>query len=413
LRTEETNVSTLASRLDRIGPARFALVLVLLPVSLFYLAAGLYVTSGLDPLGIHDKTTHISGDDFVTFWAAAHFALDGIPTWAYDPVKMHAAEIAVTGPLTKFTPWHYPPTFMLAVIPLGLVPFHLALYFWLLIPLVALSWLAQELFRTPTFSWALPMFPSAVLCLVSGQNGFLTALLIGAMLFHLERRQFIAGVLCGLLTWKPHLAALLFVVLAAGGYWRALASAAATALVLVAASVAVLGLAPWYAFFGNLAYVTQLLDTGGLPWARMPSVYVSARLAGLDIAAARIIQVIVAAAALAAVCAIWYRGASLAWRGAALIAALPLVTPYVFDYDLVALYFAMAWLLGACLKDGWQPGDTAVLLAAWIGPALSWPLIKLGGPPFMPVVFAAFLAVVWRRAFPLGMPARVPQPRTV
>ena len=63
-------MSTLASKLDRIGPIRFVVVLVLLPVSLFYLAAGLYVTSGLDPLNIHDETTHISGDDFVTFWAA-------------------------------------------------------------------------------------------------------------------------------------------------------------------------------------------------------------------------------------------------------------------------------------------------------------------------------------------------------
>ncbi len=406
-------MSTIASHLDRIGPIRFALVMILLPVSLFYFAAGLYVTSGLDPLDIHDKTKHISGDDFVTFWAAARFAIEGVPEWAYDTGKLYAAEIAITGPLTKFTAWHYPPTFMLAIIPLGVIPFHVALYFWLLIPLVALSWLAQELFRTPAFSWALPLFPSAVLCLVSGQNGFLTALLIGAMLFHLDRRPIVAGVVCGLLTWKPHLSALLFAVLAAGGHWRALASAAGTALALVAASIAVLGLAPWHAFFGNLAYVTQLLDSGHLPWERMPSVYVSARLIGLDVLTGRIVQAAVAAAALAATCAIWYRAAPLAWRGAALIAALPLVTPYVFDYDLVVLVFAVAWLLAACLKDGWQPGDTAVILAVWIGPALSWPLIKLGWPPFMPVVFAAFLAVVWRRAFPAPVPAQVRSPRAV
>jgi hypothetical protein len=175
----------------------------------------------------------------------------------------------------------------------------------------------------------------------------------------------------------------------------------------------VLGLAPWYAFFGNLAYVTALLDTGGLPWERMPSVYVSARLVGLEVTAARFVQAIVALAALAAVCAIWYRGAALAWRGAALIAALPLVTPYVFDYDLVVFVFAVAWLLLACLKDGWQPGDTAVLVATWIGPALSWPLIKLGAPPFMPIVFIALLMVIWRRAFPLGAPTPVPSPRAV
>ncbi len=405
-------MSTLTSKLDRIGPIRFAILLVLVPASLFYLAAGLYAASGLDPL--HIVKDHRSlGDDFVTFWAASRLALDGVPALAYDTSVLFDLERMVAGPHTKFTPWHYPPTFMLAVMPAALLEFHIALYFWLLIPLVALSWLTQELFRTRTFAWTLPLYPSAVLCLVSGQNGFLTALLIGAMLFHLERRPIVAGVLCGLLTWKPHLAALLFAALIAGGYWRALASAAATAIALIVASVAVLGLAPWYAFLGNLAYVTALLDTGGLPWERMPSVYVSARLVGFDVTAARFAQAIAALAALAAVCAIWYRGAALAWRGATLVAALPLVTPYVFDYDLVVLVFAVAWLLLACLKDGWQPGDTAVLVAAWIGPALSWPLVKLGAPPFMPLVFVALLVVICRRAFPRGVSTRVPSPSAV
>jgi hypothetical protein len=406
-------MAMMARYLDQIGRVRFALVLVLLPVSLFYLAAGLYVTSGLDPLNLHDKTTHISGDDFVTFWAGARFALEGVPTWAYDPVKLHAAEIAVTGPLTKFTAWHYPPTFMLAVMPLGLVPFNVALYLWILVPLIALSWLTQDLVRMPKFAWVLPLFPSAVLCLVSGQNGFLTALLIGAMLLHLDRRPLVAGVFCGLMTWKPHLAGLVFAVLIAGGHWRALAAATVSALLLVAASIAVLGLAPWYAFFANLPYVTHLLDSGSLPWHRMPSVYVSARFIGLDIATARIVQAIVAVAALAAACAVWYRGAALPWRATALIAALPLVTPYLFDYDLVVMYFAIAWLLSACLRDGWQAGDTSVMAAIWIGPALSWPLLKLGGPPFMPIVFAALLAIAWRRAFPLDASSQVQYPRTV
>jgi Glycosyltransferase family 87 len=405
-------MSTIASKLDRVGPLRFVLILLLLPVSLFYLASGLYVASGLDPLNIHEGT-HISSDDFVTFWAGARFAIEGTPVWAYDPARMHAAEIAATGPLTKFTAWHYPPTFMLAVIPLGSVPFHVALYFWLLIPLVALSWLTQELFRTLTFSWVLPLFPSAVLCLVSGQNGFLTALLIGAMLFHLDRRPLVAGALCGLLTWKPHLAGLGFAVLLAGGHWRAFGAGIVTALALVVASIAVLGLAPWKAFFANFAYVAHLLDSGNLPWQRMPSVYVSARLIGLDITAARAVQIVAAAAALAAVCVIWYRQAPLAWRGTALIAAMPLVTPYVFDYDLVVLYFAIAWLIHGCMRDGWRPGDTPVIVAAWIGPALSWPLTKFGWPPFMPFVFAALLLIAWRRAFPLDAPAQVPYPRPV
>lgn len=155
----------------------------------------------------------------------------------------------------------------------------------------------------------------------------MTAFLIGATLLHLDRRPALAGLLCGLLTWKPHLAALIFAALMAGGHWRAIASAVAMAASLIIASIAVLGMAPWLAFVENLSYVTHLLDTGGAPWERMPSVYVSARLLGLDVMPARVAQACVALAALTAACAVWYRGASLAWRGAAIAAALPLVTP--------------------------------------------------------------------------------------
>jgi Glycosyltransferase family 87 len=405
-------MTALVKHLDRIGPIRFAILLVLLPASLLYFAAGLYAASGLDPLHVVTDERSL-GDDFVAFWAASRLALDGAPALAYDTGVLGELERAITGPLTELIPWHYPPTFMLAVMPFALVPYPIALFFWLLIPLVALSWLTQQLFRTLAYSWTLPLFPSAVICVVSGQNGFLTAFLIGAALLHLDRRPIFAGICCGLLTWKPHLAALLLAALLAGGYWRVLASAVATAAGLIIASIAVLGLAPWHAFIDNLAYVTRLLDTGGMPWERMPSVYISARLLGLDVALARIIQVGAALAALAAVCAIWYRGAALAWRGAAIAAALPLVTPYVFDYDLILLAFAVAWLLNACLKDGWQPGETLVVTLVWIGPAISWPYIEAGGVPFMPVVFAALLAVVWRRAFPSVAPSLAPSARTV
>jgi hypothetical protein len=75
--------------------------------------------------------------------------------------------------------------------------------------------------------------------------------------------------------------------------------------------------------------------------------------------------------------------------------------------------FAVFWLLEACLREGWRPGDTALLLATWAGPALSWPLLKLGAPPFLPLVFALFLVAIWRRAFPPTALAPVPSPGAV
>jgi hypothetical protein len=359
-------------RLERLGRSRFALLTILVPVSLFYLVAGAYSLSGLDPLHLLSAPAAHT-DDFATFWSASHLALSGRPELAYDIDAMRTIEREVTGPAGEFTPWHYPPTFLLAVLPLALLPVPVALVLWLLVPMAALIWIARGL--CGSYAWMLPLVPGTVICLVSAQNGFLTASLIGAALLTLDRRRILAGVFCGLLTWKPHLAALVFLALLAGRHWRALASAAATAVVLVALSMIVFGLDPWRGFVENLGYVTSLLESGTLAPARMPSVYVSARMLGVDIAVARILQAIAAVAAVATVGVMWRRGAALRWRGAAIAAALPLVTPYVFDYDLVLMALAIFWLLEACLRDGWQPGDTMLLLAAWVGPPLSWPLL--------------------------------------
>jgi hypothetical protein len=405
-------VKSITERLDLIGPVRFAILLILIPASLFYFAAGIYAASGLDPLQIMSGK-HSLGDDFVTFLAAAHLALSGTPELAYDLETIVPLEHVIAGPYSEPTAWHYPPTFMLAMVPFALVPFPASLFLWLLVPLIALAWLVQRLFHTIAYSWLLPIFPSSVVCLVSGQNGFLNAFLIGFGLLKLEERPVLAGIAFGLLTWKPHLAFPVFIALAAGRHWTALGSACGTAVAMVVASVAVLGLAPWYAFFDNFAYVKDILDSGAMPWDRMPSVYVSARLLGFDVLGARALQILVALAAIATMAAIWYRSTDPNWRGAALVAALPLATPYLFDYDLVVLTFAVAWLLNGCLRDGWRLGDTAILLAVWIGPAVSWPLTERGGEPFLPLVFALLLAAICRRAFPKPAMASVPEPRTV
>ena len=393
--------------LDRLGRVRFAVLVILMPLSLFYLVAGAYALSGLDPLHLLNAPA-AHNDDFATFWSASRLALSGTPELVYDIDVMRALEREVAGPASAFTPWHYPPTFLLAVLPLAFLPVPVALLLWLLAPLAALMWIMRRLYDSKGYAWALLLFPGTAICLVSAQNGFLTASLAGAALLALDRRPILAGVFCGLLTWKPHLAAVVFIALLAGGHWRALASAATTAILLAALSMIVFGLGPWRAFAENLSYVTGLLESGALPSARMPSVYVSARLLGADIIAARILQAVASLAAVATVGALWHHGAPLRWRGAALAAALPLVTPYVFDYDLVLMAFAVFWLLDACLREGWQPGDTVLLVAAWIGPALSWPLLKLGFPPFLPLVFALLLAVIWRRAISCAAVAPVP-----
>src|SRR6476646_657969 len=102
-------MTSFVDSLERIGAARFGILLVLLPLTLFYFTAGLYVISGHDPLGVLNEPTP-QGDDFVTFWSASALALNGTLEHAYNTEIFREFEKSVTGPATPFTPWHYPPT---------------------------------------------------------------------------------------------------------------------------------------------------------------------------------------------------------------------------------------------------------------------------------------------------------------
>jgi hypothetical protein len=70
------------------------------------------------------------GYDFIAFWSAAWLALQGQPEAAFDwhaiAAAHQAAVPALHDPFYLFL-WHYPPTFLLAVLPLGYLPYLVAL----------------------------------------------------------------------------------------------------------------------------------------------------------------------------------------------------------------------------------------------------------------------------------------------
>ena len=62
-------------------------------------------------------------------------------------------------------------------------------------------------------------FPAVFVNIGHGQNGFLTAALLGGALHLLDRRPWLAGVLIGCLAYKPQFGVLIPVALLAGGRW--------------------------------------------------------------------------------------------------------------------------------------------------------------------------------------------------
>src|SRR5204863_3126413 len=122
----------------------------------------------------------------------------------------------------------YPPTFLLAVTPLGLLPYPAALAAF--VPGTAALWAALVRRILPDRrAWIVAAAaPAGLITLLDGQNALLTGALAGFALLWLDRRPILAGVLIGLLAIKPHLAVLFPLALLAEARWRTIAAAAAT-----------------------------------------------------------------------------------------------------------------------------------------------------------------------------------------
>jgi hypothetical protein len=201
----------------------------------------------------------------------------------------------------------------------------------------------------------------------------------------------------GLLVIKPHLAILFPVALLAIGAWRSILAAAVTACGLMAAGTVVLGEATFKAWLASIATAQLLLENGGLPWEKMPTVFALARLLHAPIRVAYGLHIAVAVAATTVVWRVWRQSQDWQLRGAVLMVATFLISPYVFDYDLVWLAFPVAWMAIIGMRDGWLASERELLVVAWAFPLVMAPIagaipIQLG-----PMLLMAMLWVVHRR----------------
>lgn len=344
-----------ARNADALKLAGFALLVV----NVAYLAAVLWGGTwivGPDGLPVHT--------DFTMVHAAGRLALDGTPAAAWDWTLHRAAENAVAGhAVARYYAWHYPPPFLLVATALATLPYAAAFVAWMAVTLPAYLATVRAIVGD-RLGWLFAgAFPVLVPNLVPGQNGFFTAALIGGTLFLLDRRPVLAGICLGLLTYKPQYGVLFPLVLLATGRWTVILSAAATALLLGAVTLAVFGPGVWAAFFHWLPLTSHALLSGtGTEWQKFQSVFAMVRLLGGGATLAWALQGTVAALTAVGLVVLWRsRLVDADTKAAAVGLGVLLASPYVYLYDLAILAVPLAFLLRTALARGFLPGEPAGL----------------------------------------------------
>src|SRR5579864_540754 len=443
---------------------RMVAVAVLLASAAGFLYLVVTATGGVDLQG------RPLGTDFSNVYAAGTYVLEGNPVAPFDSLQQYARERAIFGAATPFYGWHYPPYFLFVAAALAWMPYGLALFVWQAITLglylLAIRAILSSFRGAPTgparsgrpddrlransesivtgvsgqapnsslwrrwlwipalardarsagmtADWLLLAlaFPAVLINVGHGHNGFLTAALLGGGLVMLDRRPLVAGILFGLMAYKPQFGLMIPIALAAGGYWRTFIAAAVTAVLLTVVTTLVFGLQVWHAFFVGAEFTrTVVLEQGDTGWHKIQSIFSWARMWGAPVPLAYAIQGAATLACAMASVWLWHGKAPCPLKAAGLCLAAMLATPYTLDYDMMVLAPAIAFLVADGMARGFGPWEKTALAALWLVPLVArtlpqMTLIPLGVPAmltmFVLLLRRAALAVVPAMALPIA-----------
>ena len=354
------------------------------------------------------------GQDWMVFDTAAKAWLRGDTALLLDGPRFTAALNATHGWLRQplvFHPWVYPPYTMLLALPFGLLPWALNYGVFLSLSFAGLVlalclWRPQGRARTWLIAGVVTC-PACAFTLGAGQNSFMSAGLVTGGIWFMHRRPPLAGLLLGLMVFKPQLALLLPVALIADGAWAAIAYAAVTVGVLLLASLVVPGLPLWrgwlHLFLGGDPAFHHWVEAGRLYGQ---SVFACMRIAGLPSWAANAGQF--AAIVFAGLCVWRAFRAALAERQrlAVLLAAMVLAAPHIGDYDALLLGIAAMLVLTEGFSRDFKRGEAALAVAIWVCTAFQPPYVF----PFAVVTPLIVGAFAWRQSKESKVGGAVPAP---
>jgi hypothetical protein len=305
-------------------------------------------------------------NDFDEFYLVGRLYKEGDILSSYDMDHLLAAQQRFTG-VQSFLPWTYPPQFTALMA---------------LLPLVSIGWsfllftggtLAFFVVIARRFQWdmmgasLLAIMPSLMLNARLGQNGFLTAGLIGLILLAFRDSRNRGGIPLGLMAMKPHLAAALGLLALLERRWTMVVTVAVTIAVTCALATLVLGVEAWPAWFAGVRQSSGFLHDGVYSLYRMSSVYGAVRSFGAPAGVAFGFHFAVAIGVVSTLLLAFWRK----WPRRHLLAVAALanvfISPYNHDYDYVSLALALSLILPELLTKIRPAELVAFYILSWIG----------------------------------------------
>ena len=333
---------------------------------LFVINASFFPTAYFAHWWIYDADGRGIPTDFVNVWAAGRLVLDGHPAQAYDWVIQKQVEVALLGQdFAGYFAWHYPPPFLFVASLLAQFPYAVAFIGWMVFSILPYLAVMRAIVGSHFGLLLALAMPVAFSNIFVGQNGFLTAALIGATLYLLPMRPVLAGICLGFLSYKPQYGLLFPIVLIAASQWRAFLAAGATAIALAFISWLAFGTESWQAFFHWMPMFSQaFLTEGKAPWWKLQSLFALVRYFGGTEQLAWGFHWVLTASVAVVLALMWRSRVPYTLKAASLAVGTLLTTPYLFMYDLMVLAIPTAFLVRIGLRSGFRPYELPALACA-------------------------------------------------
>ena len=350
--------------------------------------------------GFLDRSGKPIGTDFYSTWIAGKLVLSGQPAAPFDPALENAAALdAFNGHGVESCCWHYPPLFLAVAAGLAMLPYLVSLAVWMALTLAAYLVVVRAILPRPETILVALAFPATFVNLGHGQNGFLTAALFGGALLLLDSSPVSAGVLFGLLAYKPQFGLLIPLVLIASGRWRVFAAATVTVLAACAVTLMLFGADVWLAFFHSTTFTREVvMEQGASGWEKIQTLFAAVRLWGGGIETAYAAQGALSLFVAASLVWLWRSSADDDLKAAALPVGCLLAAPYVLDYDLVVLAIALAFYVRHALVRGFRDYEISLLALVWAVPLLTRTAAGITGVPLGLIATLAFYTMMLARA---------------